>query len=103
MTIPFSVLYAYEVPNPTPETGRWRLARGTPGSHLTRFVTSADKGRVLRFNTIEAMQRFLNKSRDLPKQATIWPKGQRTAPKPQDDAAGGVSRQGRDDEDKRDP
>lgn len=99
MTIPFSVLYAWEIPDPTPETGRWRLARGTPGSHLTRFVTSADKGRVLHFSNLEALQRFLAKARDLPKQATLWPKGQRTAPYPQDDVAGGVARQAPRDED----
>ena len=99
MTIPFSVLYAWEIPDPTPETGRWRLARGTPGSHLTRFVTSADKGRVLHFSNLEALERFLNKARDLPKQATLWPKEQRTAPSQADDVAGGVARQAPRDED----
>lgn len=99
MTVPFSVLYAWEIPDPTPETGRWRLARGTPGSHLTRFVTSADKGRVLRFNTLEALQRFLDKATGLPKRVPIWPKGQRTAPAPQHDVAGGVAHRDPSDED----
>lgn len=100
MTAPFSTLYAYEVPNSTPETRRWRLAWGTPGSSQTRFVTSADGGRILRFNTIEAVQRFLDKAIGLPKQVSIWPKGQRTAPAPQHEMAGGVSRRDPDDEDK---
>ena len=100
MTVPFSVLYAWEIPDPTPETGRWRLARGTPGSHLTRFVTTADKGRILRFSNLEALQRFLAKARDLPKQATLWPKGQRTAPSQADDVAGGVAHRNPSDEDK---
>ena len=99
MTIPFSVLYAYEIRRPAHGTGKWNLVRGTPGSHLTRFVTSADKGRILHFNNLDAVQRFLEKSRDLPKQATIWPKEQRTAPSQADDVAGGVAHRDDDDED----